>query len=138
MSGTIEPRFMDSNDQRLFNQKAGNVAFKNAVSDFVFTRLQPIVEQIELEANSNVEKRHLNKLEGLRRRKIERGPSRRPLLDPVTNLSDRVLTDEERAALANGLHHVYPAEQFDQAQFICNIEYFYARCIKYPHRIPAL
>ena len=93
-----------------------------------FIRLQPILYQIVLKANNKVEKRHLNKLEGLRRRKIKKlGSVRRPLLDPVTNLSSRVLTDEERAALGNGLHHVYPSEQFDQAQFVCNIEYFYTR-----------
>ena len=51
------------------------------------------------------------------------------MLDPVTNLSSRELTDEERVALANGLHHVYPSENFDQAQFVCNIEYFYARLL---------
>ena len=87
MSGTIEPRFVCLNDQRLFDQKA----------------------------NNNVEKRHLNKLEGLRRRKIKKGSVRRPLLDPVTNLSSRVVTDKERASPANGIHHVYPSEQFDQA-----------------------
>ena len=104
------------------------VALKNAVSHLVFTRLQTIVHQIELEASNNVEKRHSKKLEQLRQRKTSTG-STPPSLDPVTNLSRRVLTDEERAALANGLHHVYPSEQFDQAQFICNIEYFYARLL---------
>ena len=100
------------------------------MSRLVFIRLQSILDQIVLKANNNVEKRHLHKLEGLRRRKIKKlGSVRRPLLDPVTNLSSRVLTDEERAALANGLHHVYPSEQFDQAQFVCNIEYFYARLL---------
>ena len=129
MGGTIEPRFMSLNDQRLFDQNTIDVASKNIESHLVFIRLQSIVDQIELEANKNVEKRHLNKLEGLRRRKIKKGSTRRPLLDPVTNLSSRILTDEERAALANGLHHVYPSEQFDQAQFVCNIEYFYARLL---------
>ena len=99
------------------------------MSHLVFTRLQSIVEQIELETSNNVEKRHSNKLERLRREKTKRGSPRSSLLDPVTNLSSRVLTEDERAALANGLHHVYPSEQFDQAQFICNIEYFYARLL---------
>ena len=137
MSGTIEPRFMCPNDQRLFDQKAVDVALKNAVSHLVFTRLQSILDQIVLKANNNVEKRHLKKLEGLRSRKIKKGSFCRPLLDPVTNLSSRVLTDEERVALANGLHPVYPSENFDQAQFVCNIEYLYAGllniCTAYQH-----
>ena len=129
MSGTIEPRFMSLNDQRLFDQKAVDVDVKNAVSHLVFIRLQSILDQIVLKANNNVEKRHSKKLEGLRSRKIKKGSLRWALLDPVTNLSSRILTDEERAALANGLHHVYPSENFDQAQFVCNIEYFYARLL---------
>ena len=105
------------------------LALKNAVSHLVFIRLQSILDQIVLKANNNVEKRHSNKLEGLRRRKVKKASPCRALLDPVTNLSSRVLTDEERAALPNGLHHVYPSVNFDQAQFVCNIEYFYARLL---------
>ena len=128
MCGPIESRFMGSNDQRLFNQKAVDVVLKNTVSHLVFIRLQSILDQIVLKANNTVEKRHLKKLDALRRRKVKKG-SRTSLLDPVTNLSSRVLTDEERAALTNGLHHVYPSAEFDQAQFICKIEYFYARLL---------
>jgi hypothetical protein len=120
---------MCSNDQRLFDQKTVGVALKNAVSHLLFIRLQSILDQIVLKASNNVEKRLLKKLEALRQRKIRKGSTCKPLLDPVTNLSSSILTDEERAALANGLHHVYPLEQFDQAQFICNIEYFYARLL---------
>ena len=39
----------------------------------------------------------------------------RPLLDPVTNLSSRVLMNEERVAPTHGLHYVYPSDNFDQA-----------------------
>ena len=122
MSGTIEPRFMSPNDQRLIDQKAVDVALKNAVSHLVFIRLHSILDQIVLEASNNVQKRHSMKLQRLRREKMKREPRRRSLLDPVTNLSKRVLTNEERAALANGLHH-------NQAQFVCDIEYFYARLL---------
>lgn len=31
----------------------------------------------------------------------------------------------------NSLHHVYSNERFDQTTFLCNIEYFYARLLKY-------
>ena len=99
------------------------------MSHLVFIRLQSIVDQIDLETSVNVEKRHLKKLERLRQRKIKRGSIRPPFLDPVTKLSSCVLTDDERAALANGLHHVYPSEHFDQDQFIGNIDYFYARLL---------
>jgi hypothetical protein len=95
----------------------------------VLIHLQSILDQIVLKVDNNVEKRHVKKLKGLRQRKIRKGSVHRPLLDPVTYLSSRGLTDEERAALINGLQHVYPSEEFDQAQFICNIEYFYARLL---------
>jgi hypothetical protein len=39
MCGTIEPRFMCPNDQRLFDQKAVDVVLKNVVSRLVFIRL---------------------------------------------------------------------------------------------------
>ena len=129
MGGSIESRLIGSNDQRLFDQEAIDFSSKSAVSHLALIRLQSIVEQIELETSNNVEKRQSIKLEGLRREKPTRGSPRLSFLDPVTNLSSRVLTDEERVVLANGLHHVYPSEHFDQAQFIYNIEYFYARLL---------
>ncbi|CAF4603917.1 unnamed protein product, partial [Rotaria sp. Silwood2] len=49
--------------------------------------------------------------------------------DPVTNLSKYNLTDSEHDDLVNGLNHVYPPEKLDQPQFICNMEYFYARLL---------
>jgi hypothetical protein len=49
--------------------------------------------------------------------------------DPVTNLSNYDLTDSEHTALINGLNHVYPPENLDQPQFVCNMEYFYARLL---------
>ncbi|CAF1489635.1 unnamed protein product [Rotaria sordida] len=49
--------------------------------------------------------------------------------DPVTNLSKYSLTDSEHTALINGLDHVYPPEKLDQPQFVCNMEYFYARLL---------
>ncbi|CAF1550384.1 unnamed protein product, partial [Rotaria sp. Silwood1] len=51
------------------------------------------------------------------------------MCDPVTNLSKYTLTDSEHNALINGLDHVYPPEKLDQPQFVCNMEYFYARLL---------
>jgi hypothetical protein len=72
MCGTIESRFMRSNDQRLIDQKAVYIALKNAVSHLVFIRLQSILDQIVLKANNNVEKRHLKRRKGLRHRKVKK------------------------------------------------------------------
>ena len=94
MGGTIEPQFMRPNDQRLFDQKAIDVALENAMSYLVLIRPKSIVDQIKLETSNKVEKRHSIKLEGLRRRKSKKVSSRHPLLETVTNLSSRVLTDE--------------------------------------------
>src|SRR4051794_24460457 len=49
--------------------------------------------------------------------------------DPVINLSKYILTNNEHAALINGLNHVYSPEKLDQPQFVCNMEYFYARLL---------
>ena len=84
--------------------------------------------QIVQKSNNNVTQRHTSKLNRLREHKRTNG-TRTPKLDPVTNLSSRILTTEEHLALANGLHHVYPSENFDHSQFVCNMEYFYARLL---------
>ncbi|CAF4590188.1 unnamed protein product, partial [Rotaria sp. Silwood2] len=86
-----------------------------------------------------IERTHETKLNGLREKKQRRAPQRQILGpvtnlpqkmgDPVTNLSKYNLTDSEHDALVNGLHHVYPPEKLDQPQFICNMEYFYARLL---------
>lgn len=94
----------------------------------MFTRLQSIIIQIVSKSNTNVEMRHVSKLNHLREEKFGNG-RRTPKLDPVTNLSSRILTREEHDALANGLHHVYPSGNFDESQFVCNMEYFYARLL---------
>ncbi len=47
----------------------------------------------------------------------------------MKNLSKYTLTDNEHAALINGLNHVYPPDKLDQPQFVCNMEYFYARLL---------
>ena len=104
------------------------VALKSCVSSIVHTRLQSIISQIAQKTDNNVTKRHLSKLHRLREHKSRNGP-RAPKLNPVTNLSSRLLTMEEHNALANGLHHVYPSENFDHSQFVCNMEYFYARLL---------
>ena len=64
MGGTIEPQFMSPYDQRLFDQKAIDVALKNAMSHLMFIRLQSIGDQIVLKASNKVEKRHSIKPNG--------------------------------------------------------------------------
>ena len=99
------------------------IALKNGVSRIVHIRLLLIISQIAQKSNNNVTKRHTSKLNRLRDNKRSRKP------DSVTNLSSRILITEEHHALANGLHHVYPLENFDHSQFVCNMEYFYARLL---------
>jgi hypothetical protein len=106
------------------------VALKSCVSSIVHTRLLLIISQIAQKSNSNVTKRHSSKFNRLREHKRSNG-TRTPKLDPVTNLSSRLLTMEEHHALANGLHRVYPSENFDHSQFVCNMEYFYARLLNF-------
>ena len=115
---------------RCFRKQARlNIALKNDVSHIVYTPLQSIITQIVSKSNTNVEMRHVSKLlNHLRENKFGNG-RRIPKLDPVTNLSSRILTREEHDALINGLHHVCPSENFDELQFVCNMEYLYARLL---------
>jgi hypothetical protein len=79
---------------------------------------------------NKVDVTHESKLGRLRADKLRRMPQQE-ILDPVTNLSNYNLTDNEHTALINGLNHVYPSEKFDQPQFVCNIEYFYSRLLNF-------
>ena len=102
-------------------------AVSRSVPDLIFTRLQSICDQIVEKRMKEVQSRHESKLQKLRPTKLSSLGHRKPVLDPVTNLSSRTLTMDERNALAHGLHHVYPCDKFDQPRFVCNVEYFYSR-----------
>ncbi len=99
---------------------------KRSVPHIVYVRLWSISEEIVNRKMSKVEVTHESKIGRLRADKLHRMPQQE-ILDPVTNLSNYNLTDNEHTALVNGLNHVYPPEKFDQPQFVCNIEYFYSR-----------
>ena len=87
---------------------------KNSVSSIVHIRLLSIICQPVQKSNNNVTERHSLNLHRLREHKRTNG-TRTPKLDPVTNLSSRTLTTEEHLALVNGLHHVYPSENFEHS-----------------------
>ncbi|CAF1299330.1 unnamed protein product [Rotaria sp. Silwood1] len=110
------------------------------VSHIIYVRLQSISQEILKKKVGKIEKTHETKLNGVREKKQRRAPQRQILDpvtnlpqemgDPVTNLSKYNLTDSEHDALVNGLNHVYPPEKLDhQPQFVCNMEYFYARLL---------
>ena len=123
---------------------------KQSVSDIVYIRLQSISQELVKRKMDKIERTHERKLAALREKKTKHTPQQqildpitngpRKILDPVTNvaqelgnpvanLSEYNLTDSEKAALINGLNHVYPPEKLDQSQFVCNMEYFYARLL---------
>ena len=102
-----------------------------SVSELVFSRLHSITEEIVFKRSKQVQARHDSKLDQLRNSKVSLLGRSQVKLDPVTNLSNRVLTADEHQALIQGLHHVYPSERFDQAKFVCNIEFFYARLLNF-------
>jgi hypothetical protein len=109
---------------------------KRSVPHIVYVRLSSISEEIVNRKMNKVDVTHESKLGRLRADKLRRMPQQE-ILDPVTNLSNYNLTDNEHTALVNGLNHVYPSEKFDQPQLVCNIEYFYSRLLnlktKYRH-----
>jgi hypothetical protein len=141
--------------QRLLPQTAKflrrlDAELKQSVSPIVYIRLQSISQEIIKRKMTEIEMTHKKKLDVLRTNKIKQTPQRhildpvtnrpREILDPVTNLSQEMgdpvtnlstytLTDCEHTALTNGLNHVYPPEKLDQPQFLCNMEYFYARLL---------
>ena len=96
----------------------------------IHIRLLSISDAIVNKRKARVVDKHALKLVKLRTLKTGK-VSRRPVLDAVTNLSSRVLTIDERNALNNGLHHVYPTDTFDQPRFVCNVEYFYSRLLTF-------
>ena len=130
-----------------------DVELKQSVSRIVYILLQSILQEILKKKMDKLERTHKKKLNGLREKNIRR-TSQRQILDPVTNrprqiidpvtnlpqemgdsvtnLSKHTLTDNEHAALINGLNHVYPPDKLDQPQFVCNMEYFYARLLNIP------
>jgi hypothetical protein len=141
--------------QRLLSQTTKylrrlDAELKQSVSHIVYIRLQSISQEIVKKKMSVIERTQETKLGVLRSNKIRIGSQRhvldpvtnrpRKILDPVTNvrremghpvtnLSNYILTDSEHTALINGLNHVYPPENLDQPQFVCNMEYFYARLL---------
>ncbi|CAF1678379.1 unnamed protein product, partial [Adineta ricciae] len=102
--------------------------FNQCVPRLISIRLRSIAEQIVAKRRERVETQHLSNLNKLRCKKVSK-LDRRSTIDPITNLSSRTLNTEERNALINGLHHVYPSNRFDHSRFVCNVEYFYARLL---------
>ncbi|CAF1393154.1 unnamed protein product [Didymodactylos carnosus] len=98
------------------------------LSPIIMTRVSAIAESIAVTKNARSKQIHLKKLEILREDEIH-DVHETIQLDPIINLSHRILTELEHDALKFGLHHVFPPEKFDQKQFICNMEYFYARLL---------
>jgi hypothetical protein len=101
---------------------------QQAVPRLIFIRLASISQEIVNKKSWAFENTHKTKLDGLRAKNLYYVPPQQTL-DPVTNLSKYKLTEDEHAALINGLNHVYPTEKFHQPQFVCNMEFFYARLL---------
>jgi ABC-type dipeptide/oligopeptide/nickel transport system ATPase component len=72
-------------------------------------RLHSVTEEIVFKRMKEVQARHDSKLDRLRKSKVS-VLGRRPeaKLDPVTNLSNHVLTIDERKASTQDLYQVYP------------------------------
>ncbi|CAF1508570.1 unnamed protein product [Adineta steineri] len=135
--------------KRLLHQTGKHVArleeeLKQIIPPLSYVRLQSISNEFVSSKTRIIVARHQGKLESLRMKKLLEEQRRQEKLrreeiriageplrkvDPITNLSKYVLSESERNALVNGLHHVYPSEQFDQPQLVCNMEYFYARLL---------
>ncbi|CAF1678176.1 unnamed protein product, partial [Adineta ricciae] len=134
-----------------------DLELKQCVPHLIYVRLQSISQKIVKKRMNQIGNGQENKLNGLRAAKLSESIYGRPinpvritsckildpvtnvlqeLGDPVTNLSHYTLSDIENAALINGLDHVYPPTKLDEPQFVCNIEYFYARLlnVKPAHR----
>lgn len=119
---------------------------QQCVPNIIFNRLNVIREEILLKESTKIQATHANKLNSLRfyqqlcydrkqqlfnqyQLNNDRQVMIKEDIQSIVNLTERKLTDDEKAALQSGLHHVYPTREFDHARFVCNIEYLYARLI---------
>ncbi|CAF1520615.1 unnamed protein product, partial [Didymodactylos carnosus] len=103
---------------------------KHSIPNIVYLRLCTIATAIVSLKILQWRRGHEKKLSMLRSEKYYK-VQRNEVLDPIVNLSKRSLTDVERKALENGLHHVYSTGKLDYAQLLCNTEYFYARLLNF-------
>ncbi|CAF1614524.1 unnamed protein product [Adineta ricciae] len=111
-------------------------ALKEAVPHIIYVRLKSISTELVNKKLIIMQNKHKNKLDYLRAKYFAYVPERQTQLDPVKNLSDYILSEDEHDALVNGLNHVYAPEKFNQPQFVCDMEYFYSRLLNFktPYR----
>jgi hypothetical protein len=98
------------------------------LNHFYVCRIERIINKMVLLTERKMKITHHNKLNKFRNKQHPRIESVKSILSPITNLSKRILTDNEINILENGLSFVLPDNKFDEMTFISNIETFLLNC----------
>jgi hypothetical protein len=92
-------------------------------------RINRIISKIITDKEKTVKETHLKKLNVLR--ETQQSNIRSDKLDnsPITNISKRILTEDEIDLLEKGLNFVFPSKKFDELSFISNIETYFVNLL---------
>ena len=85
-------------------------------------RIERIINKLILFKEKRIRKTHLKKLNRLRKEQLTSNCSFKSIISPITNLSERNLTNEEINILEKELNFVVPDNDFDELSFISDIE----------------
>ncbi|CAF1630697.1 unnamed protein product, partial [Didymodactylos carnosus] len=74
---------------------------------------------------------HDKKIQLLKHRREFTLDSQTNQINPITNLSNKILNDDEKEALINGLDFVPQSNKFDEQSFIANVELCFVSLLGY-------
>jgi hypothetical protein len=99
------------------------------LNHLIICRIERIINKMVLLKELEIKETHFKKLTKLRDEQHPAIKSVKSILSPITNLSKRILTDNEINILENGLNFVLPDNKFDEMTFISNIETFFVELL---------
>ncbi|CAF4212293.1 unnamed protein product, partial [Rotaria sordida] len=102
----------------------------------LFLHIEESIDEVVLEHATHWGETHQNKLDNMRfisnnPQTINNLPTGQPPINSVTNLSKKILTNDELQALSNGFDFVCPSNSIDEESFISNIETFFVNLLGY-------
>ena len=95
-------------------------------------RVLRIIDKLVVQKEREVNIRHSRKLTNLRlSQQSTNNNSINQQISVITNLSNKILTNQEIDILNKGLEFVYPSTKFDEITFISNIETYFVNLLGY-------
>ena len=125
-----ELKYKKSELSRLYQQ------FRNLKSLFVLDlshfdvcRVERIVTKLVIWKETKIKQTHQKMLYNLRVKQYPMTFKQKSNISPITNLSKRILTNDEINILENGLNFVLPTKRFDEMTFMSSIETFFVNLV---------